>query len=248
MDSLASFRMPQGLRRAVAAALLWAAIVSLSIAQEPPLAQAPVQWRDGSREWIVRIRSLADLPEDRSAAIMALFAPSLGFGVLGLSAPPMFGAGLVLGGLLLAPGVAMLSTVERRHWESAVKPLLAIDFQDAMVRALRAQGGQAADPEAPPVRIEFTVNGWGLSGERDSVCFVASADVTISAGDRRLLEDRLLIAQARGSPDAPPPQCASLERMGERNARLVRQSAAEAAAVLAVMCLDRLARVESTPR
>ena len=247
--------------RALAALAMMLLVSAGACAQPGDRSAEPIRWTDGPREWVLQARAAPDLPADRSAEIMALFAPGLGSLGLGLVAPPMYASGLVVGGLLIAPGAAILSMVERRQWERAVAPLLEMDFQRALAKALHVrtppasrgtQTGPSSSSPAPATpaneRIEITVNGWGLGGEREHVCFIASIDLRVRSGETVRLQERLLISDARVTPDAPPAQCASLERMGEREGRLVRQAAAEAAAVLAVMCLDRvLALAERRP-
>lgn len=239
--------------RALAGLAMMLLVSAGARAQPGERSAEPIRWTDGPREWVLRARAAPDLPADRSAEIMALFAPGLGYLGLGLVAPPMYASALVVGGLLIAPGAAIASMVERRQWERAVAPLLEMDFQRALAKALRertplpSHGAEASRFASSPVpasptgeRIEITVNGWGLGGEREHVCFIASVDLSIGSADAVRLRERLVISDARVTPDAPPAQCASLERMGERDGRLVRQAAAEAAAALAVMCLDRV--------
>lgn len=216
---------------------------SLTCAQEPDLPREPERWRDGRYEWSVHARGAAERPDDRSAQILSLFAPGLGFAALGLAAPPMYASGLVVGGLLIAPGAVILSGIERRQWERAVSPLVETDFPRAVAEALRARPIEQPDSAQAPVEVEIVVNGWGLHEERGRVCFTVSVDLVVRSMGRELLTDRLLIREGHGSPDAPPAQCASLERMGEENGRLVRQAASEAALMIALMSRDRLARL-----
>jgi hypothetical protein len=189
---------------------------SLACAQAPDLPREPERWRDGRYEWTVYSRAAAERPEDRSAQILSLFAPGVGFAALGLAAPPMFASGLVVGGLLIAPGAVILSGIERRQWERAVSPLVETDFPRALADALRARPIEQSGPAHEPLKVEVIVNGWGLHEERGRVCFTVSIDLVVRSMDRELLKDRLLIREGHGSPDAPPAQCASLERMGEQ--------------------------------
>jgi hypothetical protein len=128
----------------------------------------------------------------------------------------MFASGLVVGGLLIAPGAVILSGIERRPWERAVSPLVETDFPRALADALRARPIEQSGPAHEPLKVEVIVNGWGLHEERGRVCFTVSIDLVVRSMDRELLKDRLLIREGHGSPDAPPAQCASLERMGEQ--------------------------------
>jgi len=221
---------------------------SLVCAQAPDLPREPERWRDGRYEWSVHARAAAERPDDRSAQILSLFAPGLGFAALGLAAPPMYASGLVVGGLLIAPGAVILSGIERRQWERAVSPLLETDFPHAVADALRARPIEQPGSAQVPVDVEVIVNGWGLHEERGRVCFTVSVDLVVRSMDRNMLNDRLLIREGHGSPDAPPAQCASLERMGEQDGRLVRQAASEAALMIALMSRDRLVRLRELHR
>jgi hypothetical protein len=77
-------------------------------------------------------------------------------------------------------------------------------------------------------------------------CFVVSADLMLSRNNNtEVKRDHLLITEANKSEDAPPPQCASLEHFAKNEAKLVEDTLAEYAGVLAVMAIDRIPRESS---
>ena len=197
-------------------------------------------------EFSVRAVSAAELPRDTSGEWMLFFGPGLASGALGLAAPPMFASGLVVGGLLLAPGALIFSSMERRTWERAVDALKSTDFERQLLRATEARARRslpapAASNDAAPVLVELVVNAYGLASNRpERVCFIASVDLIATHSGNELLRDRLAISPFERSADAPPPQCATMERMAEREGQLVRDTAAIYAEVLAVMTIDRL--------
>lgn len=197
-------------------------------------------------EFSVRAVSPAELPKDTSGEWMQFFGFGLASGALGLAAPPMFASGLVVGGLLLAPGALIISSMDRRDWEQTANALKSTDFERQLLRATetrarRSLPAPAASNNTAPVLVELVVNAYGLAGSRQKgVCFIASIDLVATHAGNELLRDRMIIAPFERSTDAPPPQCATMERMAEREGQLVRDTAAIYAEVLAVMAIDRL--------
>jgi len=210
-------------------------------------AQAPGKGGNITRyEFSVRTVSAAELPKDSSGEWMQFFGFGLASGALGLAAPPMFASGLVVGGLLLAPGALIISSMDRRDWEQTANALKSTDFERQLLRATEARAKRslpapAASSDTAPVLVELVVNAYGLAGSRQKgVCFIASIDLVATHSGNELLRDRMIIAPFERSTDAPPPQCATMERMAEREGQLVRDTAAIYAEVLAVMAIDRL--------
>jgi hypothetical protein len=222
----------------VIAAVLLA--VSLQLAAFDIRAQ-PTE-RIGRFEFSVRHVKPAELPGDTSREWLEFFGPGLISGALGMAAPPMYASGLVIGGLILAPGALIISDIERRTWQRVVDALKSADFEHNLLLALQRRAARAFPAgEGGIASVELMVNGYGLVGARpDRACFIANADLIVRAGRQEFLHDRLSIAEANPSVDAPPAQCSSLDRFAARDGQLVRDTAAEYAEVLAAMVIDRL--------
>lgn len=219
-------------RRALSVALVLLAWGSTPVAAEQP----------GRYQLSVRAMQPAERPADTSREWLQFLGPGLTSGTLGLAAPPMYASALVVGGLLLAPTALLMSSRERRTWENVTTALGSVAFEQNLLRALieRAQG-RLPERAGGDVRVELIVQAYGLVGARpERVCFIASADLVVRGVEGERRRERLSITPTDASADAPPPQCASLERFAAREGQLVRDTAAEYAQVLAVMAIDRL--------
>ncbi len=198
--------------------------------------------QSGRTLFSVRAMPPAGMPADTSREWLQFLGPGLASGALGLAAPPMYASALVVGGLLLAPTALLMSGRERLIWQSVTTALGSIAFEQALLRALteRAQG-RLPERAGGDVRVELIVQAYGLVGARpERVCFIASVDLVVRGEEGERRRATLRIAQTDASADAPPPQCASLERFAARDGQLVRDTANEYAQVLAVMAIDRL--------
>ncbi len=197
-------------------------------------------------EFSVRALQPAELPKDRSGEWMQFFAPGMASAALGLVAAPMYASGLIVGGIILAPGALIISSMERRTWERMVTALQASDFEQLLLRATEARARTALPPPAPssptePVSVELVVNAYGLARQDPGhLCFIASMDLIASRAGKVWLRDRLIVSPLERSADAPPPQCASNERMAENDGQMVRNTAAIYAEILGIMVVDRL--------
>lgn len=206
-------------------------------------ARAQTEERPESVTFAVRTLTPVELPKDTSSEWMNYFVPGVVSGTLGLAAPPMFASGLVVGGLLIAPGALIMSDIESRKWQRVANALKGINFEQDLLNSLRTRAGRAlASRTGPMISIELIVNAYGLTGERAGrTCFVASVDLLIARAGKEVLRDRLVISEKDRSSDAPPAQCASLDRFAEHDGQLVRDTAAEYREVLAAMAIDRVA-------
>lgn len=209
--------------------------------------QALADERHGAYEFSVRALQPAELPADTSREWMQFFGPGLASGALGMAAPPMYASGLIVGGLLLVPSALIFSDLERKTWERATNALKRVTFESNLLSALsRRARGLLPETAGATTRVELVVNGFGLAGARPGhVCFIASADLLVRVDGEVMLRDRLRIEEnntkaGHASDDAPPAQCASLERFADQDGQLVRDTAAEYAEVLAAMAIDRI--------
>lgn len=190
----------------------------------------------------VRLVNPVDVPVDSSQEIMKLFGPGIAFVALGAVAPPMFASGLVVGGLIIAPSVLILSTVERQRWQSIADALKGLSFEKNLLSALQRRGTRALPFRSGSVAtVELVVNAYGLVARGPQyACFVAMAELRVAIEGKELLRDQIVISDLDKTRDAPPAQCASLERFAERDGQLVLETAAEVSEVLAVMSIDRI--------
>lgn len=212
----------------------------------PAALQAQSPERVGGYEISVRTIKPAEMPDDTSGEWLEFVGPGVASGALGLAAPPMYASGLVVGGILLAPGALILSNIDRRKWQRVAGALQSVAFEQDLKRAMHLRAAQAgATDSGEVVSVELVINSYGVDGSMhlDRVCFIASLDLVVNIRQREVLRDRLNISDANRSADAPPPQCASLGRFAENEGQLVRDCATEYVEVLAAMSFDRIRTV-----
>lgn len=202
------------------------------------------QTKDQPERYTFSVHGLnaVELPKDTSQEWMGFFGPGLASGALGAVAPPMFASGLIVGGLLLAPSAVIISGIERKKWQQVTNALKSISFEPELLRALQARAASVLPRgTGPGANVELIVNAYGVVGTRpERACFVASVDLVMVSNGKDVLRDRLIISEADRSADAPPAQCASLDRFAERDGELVRETTAEYSEVLATMAIDRI--------
>lgn len=195
---------------------------------------------------VVQRPAATTLPADQAAEFRQLIAPGLASGALGAAAPPMFASGLVVGGLLIVPGAIILSDVEHGRWQRIVDALGAIDLEREADQAIRRE--LDALPGDPPANLQLTLRftAYGvLALDKLRGCVIAAADLDIVRPGRVPLRHPLTIVPGGRSADAPPPQCATLERLAEHDGELVRDTTAEYVRILARMTAARVAATEA---
>jgi hypothetical protein len=199
--------------------------------------------RIGNMESVVRMATTAEILDDRYK-LGALF-PLEGAGslALGLVAPPMYASALVAGGVLLIPLGSYLYIHDKRVWDAITGAMIDVEFTRAVDGALRDRLRILFGEEsAPKLKMELIVQRFGIveSESGYQYCLVVSAELVLNRKDGEVTREWLNISQANGSEDAPPPQCAGLERFAERKARLVRDTLALYAETLAAMAAERV--------
>ncbi len=202
----------------------------------------------GGFEFHVRAATTAELPKDTSGEILKWARPGLAFGALGLAAPPMYASGLVVGGLLLGPGALIAANIEHATWRHVADALGAIDFDQAILRALERRGALALPTRpGPRAQTELVISAYGIVGHQPGrVCFIADTELRVQVGQHERLRHRILLADAAATPEQdaaalPPAQCAGIDRFAKSDAQLVRDTAAEYAELLAALVIERLA-------
>jgi hypothetical protein len=183
-----------------------------------------------------------EVPDDSSQEVMKLFGPGIASVALGAVAPPMYASGLIVGGLFIAPSVLILSSVERQRWQKIADALKGLSFEKNLLSALQRRATGALRARSGPVAtVELVVNAYGLVARKPQyACFLAMAELRVAIEGKELLRDHIVISDSDKTRDAPPAQCASLERFAERDGQLVLETAAEISEVLAVMSIDRI--------
>lgn len=186
----------------------------------------------------------AELPANTADDWLKIFlGPGLASGALGAVAPPFYASGLIVGGLLIVPGALTMSEMERSTWQHVVAALQSVRMDRALAAAVERRAPRDwTGSGGPAVHVDLVLKGYGIVGENPAKgCFVADMDLVATRDGAEVLRDRIVIAEDGPTPDAPPAQCASLERFEADDERLVRDTAAEYAEVLAVMAIGRLA-------
>lgn len=199
----------------------------------------------GGLELTTRMATPAEIPEDNYKTWL-IFPPGGAASLaVGLTAPPMFASALVVGGVFLVPAGTYGYLYEKGIWDSINGALSNAEFTRLIDTAMKDRLNAAfAGGSMPDVKVELIIQAFGLV-EYASLrhhCFVVSADFVLSKGNTVLNQDHLRITEDNRSEDAPPPQCASLEHFAKNEARLVKDTLAEYAGVLAVMATDRIYR------
>ena len=190
----------------------------------------------------VKAMKAVDIPADTSREWMAFFGPGIASGALGVVAPPLFASGLVVGGLLLMPSALVMSDREHRQWEQVAHVLQNVPLENQLLDALQRRAIRTLHTEpGTAVHVTLDVDTYGIVGARpQQLCFVARANLIVQTRQETTLQAALSISPGQRSPDAPPPQCASLDRFSERHGQLVQDTATEYIEVLAAMVIDRL--------
>ncbi len=198
--------------------------------------------RIGHLQLTTRMATPGETVEDPSKAGLLFSAEGAGALALGLFAPPMFASTLVVGGVLLIPLGTYAYYREKAIGDSINGALMNAEFTRAIDGAVKARLEEVFPEEGgPAVKAEIIVQTLGLlAPSRHRGCIVASADFRLSAGEMELKQETLQITLADRTEDAPPPQCASLERLAENEARLVKDTLTEYAEVLAEMAAGRI--------
>ena len=225
-------------------ACLVAALVLLFGAALPAAAGDEV--RAGRFELSVRLASEASLPRDTSREWDVFVGGGAASGVLGTVAPPFYASGLVVGGVLILSTVLVWSEHERRTLQTLDAALRRIDLPAAVRDAFRRSAPAALQgSEGSLAQAELVIRGFGLFGTaRDRACLVVDGELAVHAEGSELDRYEMRIGPAGSTPDAPPAQCASLERFREEDGRLVTETAAEYAEVLATLTVRRLAALQ----
>jgi len=199
----------------------------------------------GKLELVVRLATPAELPEDKSKE--GLYGSAIGAGslALGLGAPPLYASSLVVGGVILVPLGAYLYFHDKGIWNSINGALSNVEWTRAIENDVRSRliNGFPAEP-IPEMNVEVVIDSFGLVKLSSDLqnCLVVTAHIILKRSNRELKRDPLFITPLGKSDDAPPPQCAGIERFAENDAQLVKDTLREYAGVLAAMVTGRIAR------
>jgi hypothetical protein len=189
-----------------------------------------------------------DAPGDPDKAVLAL-----GLGTGAAAIPIGFVAlapGLIVGGPLLALAAAATYGTESGQANTVLRAVEASNFPVALEAALRSRASPSTVEGQPDIAATITVRGWGVvsssGAARDKHCYVAAATLTVNRGAEQIYEEPLRLGTGTATEGAPffPLQCATLGRFAEDGGRLVRETMRDYAEVMAVMIVDRLARLK----
>jgi hypothetical protein len=199
----------------------------------------------GELELTTRMATLAEIPEDNYKLLRYLPVEGTGSLALSLVAPPMYTSALAVGGILLIPLGTYVYVHEKGIWDSINGALSNAEFNRAIDSAMKKRLTAAfAGENMPNVKIEVVIQAFGIveSSSMPQHCFVVSANFILGRGNMELKQDHLQISELNRSGNAPPPQCATLEHFAKNDARLVNDTLAEYAEVLAVMAIEMIQR------
>ncbi len=199
----------------------------------------------GDLTWTIRIATPAEVAED--AYKLGLYPPAAGAGALalGLAAPPMFASALVVGGALLIPLGSYVYVHEKGIWDAIHGALTHAEITPSIDRAMRERILMAfAGSDMPAMKIEIVLEAVGLvkAESTQQHCFVAAANFLLSRHHTVMKQENLRMTDMNRSEGAPPPQCAGLEHFAKNGPRLVKDTLAEYAELLAAMAVERIPR------
>lgn len=217
-------------------------LLALLLATAVPAAPAD---RIGRFDISVRAASEPALPKDPSAEWGVFAGLGAVSGMLGAVAPPFFASGLVVGGIILVPLAMGMAERQRRILTALSESLQRAEFPAAVETALQRRAAAALPPsEGRVARAELTIQAFGVTGQSvDRGCVVVATELAVHVDGKELDRSSLAIEPARATRDAPPPQCAFLDRFAEDGGRLVAVTAAEYAEVVAALAVERLATI-----
>ncbi|HWA14653.1 MAG TPA: hypothetical protein VHA15_16300 [Burkholderiales bacterium] len=215
-------------------ALLIAAAAPPTLADEPGI---------GRFEYSVRAASEPAVPADPSAEWGVFAGLGAVSGMLGAMAPPFFASGLIVGGVVLVPGVMVMAERQRRILTALSASLQRAGFPAAVDAALQRRAAAALpQSEGRTAKVALTIQTFGVIGQSaDWGCMIVATELAVHLDGKELERASLSIGPARSTRDAPPPQCAFLDRFAEEDGRLVSVVAAEYAEVIAALAVARLA-------
>ena len=213
-------------------------------AQQTPVVLNPtVSSRVGDVEVIVRVASPADVPEGAKSEWTPLIPHGVGNLAYGVLVPTVSAGTHIVAGILILPMSVYGYTHEKRVINSVSQALVETNLTERIQRALVAR------LSAPDLvhsiaceTIEVIITKFGIPGtspEQHS-CLTMSVDLVLTHGRKEIKKENLDIESAI------PPQCASLERFSEDDARLVKDSVGEYVEVLAAMIVEQLPRETPT--
>lgn len=244
-------------------------VLSACASRNPPESQEQLSQRTATEElvevqadyppvhreydgWSVDIRmaTRAELPDDETKEMAAM--PFIGAGsvALGLSAPPMYASGLVVGGVLLIPLGSYLYVHERKIATAMRGALEGFPITVRLGAALdrRMASRQAGEGKPRPGAAEVLIHAFGFASDATGYqpCLILVADVVTRVGQNEPVRTRIRITEKERSEEMPPPQCATLERFAEHNSMLVSETLTEYVELAAIVARDAIAKERAT--
>lgn len=201
--------------------------------------------RIGDFQLTVRMATSAEIPGDKYKE--TLFYPAHGATslTLGVMAPPMYSSALVVSGVILIPLGTFLYTHEKKLYSSINNELTNVSMTSMIAQSIKQRlNAKFKDNEIPNLNVEVAIEAFGLSKSSSASpeCLFIIGNMIFSKNNVAIKQEYLQITDINKSEDAPPPQCGTLERFGENDAQLVKDTLAEYAEVLAAMVTDRIVK------
>jgi len=157
---------------------------------------------------------------------------------------PLAGAAVV-GGVILTPALAIMGVMNASTRKAIITALQEVDFprrlQDAIQSRLAASATGRTDHT---MKLEVLVQGYGFfdggGPEGLDYCFSFDGELTVTAADGVLYQERVFMEPYKRSLDVPPPRCTRFDKFGEDDGRLGRETLEEASEVMAAVIVRRL--------
>ncbi len=200
----------------------------------------------GSMTMVVRLATVNEVPADMSKTGLLFSAEGTASAALGFALPSLYSSALIVGGIFLVPAGTYFYMHDKKIWEVISGTLSHAGLTGAISEALHERVDTLfADTDPPELKIELIIKAFGLVKSQAGIqhCLVMSADCIISRKGRQIERSLLMITESERSDDAPPPQCARIERFAQYGARLLNDHLYESTHVIAAMAIDRLVKV-----
>ena len=198
----------------------------------------------GALNIVVRMATKSELPPNMCKMSSLLAAEGAGALTLGIAYTTIFSSALVVGGAFLIPAGIYFYFHEKSVWEAISGTMSNTELTLGISESIQNQlATQFTCTNAPKLKVEIVVQAFGLVKSGFQHCLIISADCIFSRNSVEVGRELLKITKINRSEDAPPPQCAQLDRFAKHDAKLLKAHLNECKQVLAAMAVQRLVKV-----
>jgi hypothetical protein len=198
----------------------------------------------GGLNIVVRMATKSELPPNMSKMASLLAAEGAGALTLGIATTTIFSSALLVGGVFLIPAGTYFYFHEKKVWEAISGTMSNTELTLGISKSIHNRlAKQFTYTNAPKLKAEIIVKAFGLVKSGGQHCLIISADCIFSRNSVEVGRELIKITKINRSEDAPPPQCAHLDRFAKHDAKLLKVHLNECKKVLAAMAVERLVKV-----